>query len=56
MVVPQGHSPLPEGICVDIVISSDNIPEELRAEFVAWERASDKAWALIDAREREQDE
>ena len=56
LVVPQGPLLLPEGAQVEIVIPSPS-PEmtpELRAEFDAWERAGDEAWALIDQWEREE--
>jgi hypothetical protein len=31
-----------------IVLPAENVPGELEAEFAAWERAGDEAWALID--------
>src|SRR5207248_1907252 len=48
LIVPQGHAPLPEGAQVEIVIPVPELPPDLRAEFDAWERAGDEAWALID--------
>jgi hypothetical protein len=54
LIVPQGHAPLPEGTHVEIVIPSPELPPELRAEFDAWERAGDEAWALIDQWEQEE--
>jgi hypothetical protein len=54
LVVPQGHAPLPEGAQVEIVIPSLELTPELRAEFEAWERAGDEAWALIDQWEQEE--
>ena len=56
LVVPQGSVPLPEEAQVEIVVCSP-LPEltpELRAEFDAWERAGDEAWALIDQWEQEE--
>ena len=54
LIVPQGHAPLPEGAQVEIVIPALDLPQELRAEFDAWERAGDEAWALIDQLEQEE--
>ena len=54
LVVPRGNAPLPEGAQVEIVIPSLELTPELRAEFEAWERAGDEAWALIDQWEREE--
>ena len=54
VVVPEGGAKLPEGAHVEIVITSAGIPPELRAEFEAWERASDEAWAMIDQWEKEE--
>jgi hypothetical protein len=48
LVVPQGEVPLPEGAQVEIVIPGRNAEPEWRAEFDAWERAGDEAWARID--------
>ncbi len=48
LIVPQGHAPLPEGAQVEIVIPALEPQPDLRAEFDAWERAGDGAWALID--------
>jgi hypothetical protein len=53
MIVLQGHTPLPEGTKVEIVIPAAELPPELRAEFEAWERVGDEAWAQIDQWERE---
>ena len=54
LVVPQGNAPLPEGTLVEIVIPVPELEPDLRAEFDAWERASDEAWAQIDQWEREE--
>jgi hypothetical protein len=29
------------------------VPDELQADFVAWERLSDEAWQMIEAWEKE---
>jgi hypothetical protein len=52
--VPQGHPPLPEGTRVEIAIFAAELPPGLRAEFNAWERVGDEAWAQIDQWEREE--
>jgi hypothetical protein len=36
------------------VIPAAGLPPELQAEFDAWERAGDEAWAQIDQWEREE--
>ena len=54
LIVPQGNAPLPEGALVEIVIPVPELPQEWRAEFDAWERAGDEAWALIDQWEQEE--
>ncbi len=54
LVVPQGPVPLPEGAQVGIIISGPELEAEWRAEFDAWERAGDEAWAQIDDWEREE--
>jgi hypothetical protein len=54
LVVPQGDATLPEGAHVEIVIPALEVTPELRAEFDAWERAGDEAWAQIDQWEREE--
>lgn len=57
-IVP--NSPLPEGAHVEIRLADppDDIPEDLRAEFEAWDRASANALELVErlAREGEADE
>jgi hypothetical protein len=54
LIVPQGHPPLPEGTQVEIVIPTAELPPGLRAEFDAWERVGEEAWAQIDQWEREE--
>jgi hypothetical protein len=54
IVVPQGESSLPEGAHVGIVLAPPEVTPELEAEFDAWERASDEAWAWIDEWEKDQ--
>jgi hypothetical protein len=57
-VVPS--SPLPEGAHVEIRLADPprDIPEDLRAEFEAWDRAGAQALELVErlAREGEVDE
>ena len=53
VIIPRADHPLPEGMRVDILISSMEIPPELRAEFEAWDAASEEAWTLIDKWEKE---
>jgi hypothetical protein len=53
LVVPQGNTPLPEGASVEIVIVPPQEEPGLQAEFDAWDRAGDEAWAQIDQWERE---
>lgn len=48
LVVPEGEAKLPEGARVRIVLSPEPLPAELRADFAAWDRAGDEAWAMID--------
>lgn len=47
-VVPD--APLPEGVRVEVRVVGlpPEIPPELRAEFEAWGRASDRALELVD--------
>ena len=53
-VVRDGHivpeTPLPEGTQVEIHIagSAADIPDDLAAEFDAWQRASDKALDIVE--------
>ncbi len=57
-VVPS--SPLPEGAHVEIRLADppSDVPEDLRAEFEAWDRAGANALELVErpAREGEADE
>jgi hypothetical protein len=57
-VVPS--SPLPEGAHVEIRLADPppDVPEDLRAEFEAWDRAGANALELVErlAREGEADE
>ena len=52
VVIPNSPAVLPEGAEVTILMSKTEIPDELRDEFEAWERASDEAWMLIEAEEQ----
>jgi hypothetical protein len=54
VVVPEGKATLPEGVRVEIHVPPPEIPPELQAEFKAWEKASDEAWAMINQWEREE--
>ena len=54
LVVPQSRALLPEGAQVEIVILPPEVSPELQAEFDAWERTSDEAWAQIDQWEQEE--
>jgi hypothetical protein len=54
MVIPQNDTPLPDGAHVDIVIGAADVPPELRSELGQWDKASDEAWAMIDAWEAEE--
>ncbi len=53
VVVPQTDKALAEGTHVEIMIEPAEIPDELREELKAWDRASDDAWAMIDKWESE---
>ncbi len=48
VVVPDTHLTLPEGTEVEIFFALTELPQELKDEFEAWNRASDNAWAMID--------
>lgn len=54
LVVPQGDIPLPEGASVENVIGPPDVSPELQAEFDAWDRVGDEAWAQVDQWEREE--
>lgn len=43
----------PDGTEVEVVIRPIEFTPEERAEFEAWERLSDEAWAMIDEWEKE---
>jgi hypothetical protein len=53
IIIPEGDAKLPDGTKVEIVISTLEVPPELKAEMDAWERAGDEAWAMIDQWEKE---
>jgi hypothetical protein len=48
LIIPS--TPLPEGVRVEILIAEAalDVPDELRAEFQAWDRSSADALALIE--------
>jgi len=48
IVIPETGTKLPEGIRVEIVFVSPEMTPELKAEFEAWDRIGDEAWAMID--------
>jgi hypothetical protein len=54
VVVPQNDTPLPDGAHVEIVLSPAEVPPELQFELDQWDKASDEAWAMIDAWEAEE--
>jgi hypothetical protein len=54
VVVPQNDTPLPDGAHVEIVMSPAEVPPELQSELDQWDKASDEAWAMIDAWEAEE--
>jgi predicted DNA-binding antitoxin AbrB/MazE fold protein len=56
VVVPEQAVDLPEGTRVEILLPTEELPEELEAEFAAWDRAGADAWAMIDELEREEAE
>ncbi len=53
VVVPQSNAALREGAHVEIVFEPSGAPPELLSEIVAWDRASDEAWVMIDQWESE---
>ena len=53
VVVPQSDHRIPEGTHVEIRLDPGKIPSALRAEIEAWDKASDEAWAWIEAMESE---
>ncbi len=54
VVVPQANSELPDGTHVNIVLQPAEMPQELKDELEAWQRAGDQAWQLIDKWENEE--
>ena len=54
VVVPQNDTPLPDGARVDILISPTDVTPALESELDQWDKASDEAWAMIDAWEAEE--
>ena len=53
VVVPETGAKLPEGARVEIVFFPPEASPELQAEFDAWDRAGEDAWAMIDRWEKE---
>ena len=54
VVLPQANSDLPDGAHVNIVLQPAEVPQELREELEAWQRAGDQAWQMIDRWESEE--
>lgn len=54
VVVPLNDIPLPNGICVDILIRPVDMTPELKSELDQWDKAGDEAWAMIDQWEAEE--
>ncbi|MEO8498458.1 MAG: hypothetical protein ABI614_25625 [Planctomycetota bacterium] len=53
VVVPQANSELPDGAHVNIVLQPAEMPQELKEELKAWQRAGNQAWQMIDKWEAE---
>ena len=53
VVVPQAGSDLPDGAHVNIVLQPAEMPQDLKEELEAWQRAGDQAWQMIDKWEAE---
>jgi hypothetical protein len=54
VVVPRANSALPDGAHVNIVLQPAEMPQELKEELEAWQRAGDQAWQMIDKWESEE--
>ena len=54
VVVPQASDELPDGAHVSIVLQPAEMPQELKEELEAWQRAGDQAWQMIDKWESEE--
>jgi hypothetical protein len=53
VVVPQSGIELPDGAHVNIVLQPATIPQDLKEELEAWQRAGGSAWQMIDKWESE---
>jgi predicted DNA-binding antitoxin AbrB/MazE fold protein len=53
VVVPQAKTELPDGAHVNILLQPAEMPQELKAELEAWQRAGDQVWKMIDKWESE---
>ncbi len=53
VVVPQNDVLLPDGAHVEIVIEPSSMSPELKAELREWDRASEEAWDMMNAWEKE---
>jgi hypothetical protein len=54
IIIPEKGAELPEGIQVEIVFVPPAMTPSLLAEFKAWDRIGDEAWAMIDQWEQEE--
>ena len=54
VVVPHSGNELPDGAYVNILLQPAEMPQELREEIAAWQRAGDQAWQIIDKLEAEE--
>ena len=54
VVVPQTNSELPDGAHVNIMLHPTEIPQELKDELEAWQRAGIQSWQTIDKWESEE--
>ena len=54
VVVPQLNSELPDAAHVNIVLQPAEMPQELKEELGAWQRAGNEAWQMIDKWENDE--
>lgn len=55
VIVFEAPWPLPDGTEVEFVVTRHVFTPEERAEWEAWERLGDEAWAMLDRWEAEAD-
>jgi hypothetical protein len=53
VVVFEAPCPLPDGTEVEFTVTRHVFTAEEQAEFNAWDRLSDEAWAMIDGWEKD---